>query len=494
MDTVAALFQHWFRRGDAPLRIEARSRGRTLERFGAPRAAVFFSGGLDALAACRANRLRFPLTHPAAIRDGIIVFGLEAEDPAASPPAGGAMKIVNLNAETGGASVRLSARVIWEDRPAPPADIFFALPHDAGTPLEADANPFLTAAIIPANDAGERRIAVEGHVCPRLVSGLHTVLALFQHWFGGRTVPITIEARTTAGRPGPRPVRAGAFLTGGIDSLATLRRNRLSFPPGHAEYIRDAVLLYGINFDSDDDPGVFAEAVRELSAVAQDAGATLLPITTNARRVLNRDTDFFRLKYHAAMLCAAAHALAPRLNSMSIASSHDLRNLIPWGSHPLLETNLSSADMRIYHDSLEQSRIDKTRLVAEWDLGLQNIKVCVAGWPGRNCGVCEKCRRTMLALIAVGALERCQSFPARDLDEETVRSIQIVANNQSGFYAEMIEPLRQAGRSDLARGVEFALKRFRGELGLRGRLKGADRVFLNGALTSMKRGLAGQPS
>jgi hypothetical protein len=55
-------------------------------------------------------------------------------------------------------------------------------------------------------------------------------------------------------------------------------------------------------------------------------------------------------------------------------------------------------------DGADMSRFEKTRLVAAWDAGLQNIKVCTRNWPGANCGECEKCLRTMLALTALNAL------------------------------------------------------------------------------------------
>ena len=50
------------------------------------------------------------------------------------------------------------------------------------------------------------------------------------------------------------------------------------------------------------------------------------------------------------------------------------------------------------------------------------------------------------------------------------------------------------GSDDLARAVEFILKRYRGELGWRGGLKLADRRYFGGGLTTMKRRLGGTTS
>ena len=365
------------------------------------------------------------------------------------------MRIENLALDTCGSRGRFSAHVVWEDSDRRPVDLFFEVPGEFAPYLSGSANAFLVGTIFPAADAGERRVAVDGSICPRVRLGLLSILGTFRQWYGSRQDAITIEAKAVDGaRLKATPPRAGAFFTGGIDSLATLRRNRLLFPATHPDFVRDAVVLYGNNFDSDDSPATFARAVAELSAVTREADAELIPVSTNLRRELDPGGRFFAEKYQAAVLGATAHALGGRLTTMSIASSHDVPHLIPWGSHPLVDPNFGGFDMRIYHDSLELSRLEKTRLVAEWETGLQHIKVCVANWPGVNCGRCEKCVRTMLALIALRALERSDAFSARDVTEEMVRSIRVRKVNQASFYGELIDPLRSVGRHDLARGVE----------------------------------------
>ncbi len=40
-----------------------------------------------------------------------------------------------------------------------------------------------------------------------------------------------------------------------------------------------------------------------------------------------------------------------------------------------------------------------------------------------NCGKCEKCVRTMLALLALGVLHRSHAFPVNDVDEKLVASM-----------------------------------------------------------------------
>lgn len=398
------------------------------------------------------------------------------------------MKISNLRAEKSGQRTKFLATATWEDSSRAPVDLFFEIPSEFGEALSVNANAFLTGTLVSAMEAGEKRIAIDGDVCPRLHAGLLTIVELMRHWYGGGAIAIEARALQKSVDHDTAP-RAGLFLSGGIDSLVTLQRNRLLFPKTHPESVRDAILLYGINFDSDDAPETFAHALEELAAVANDADLTLIPVYTNLRRDLNQDVGVFLHKTNGAMLAATAHVLNRRLTAMSIASTHDIPNLKPWGSHPLVDPQYSSFDMRIHYDGVELSRIEKTRLVAEWEAGLQNLKVCPVQWPGKNCGRCEKCLRTKLALLALGALERTSAFAEKDITEEEVRTIR-AGKNFHFYYRELLDPLRAAGRDDLVRGIEWFMARDRGETGWLGPFKRIDRTHFHDSFRLLKRNLS----
>jgi 7-cyano-7-deazaguanine synthase in queuosine biosynthesis len=57
------------------------------------------------------------------------------------------------------------------------------------------------------------------------------------------------------------------------------------------------------------------------------------------------------------------------------------------------------------------SRLEKLRLVADWDVAFQNFRVCLADVEDRlNCGKCEKCVQTITGLVAIGALDKTHAF------------------------------------------------------------------------------------
>jgi hypothetical protein len=400
------------------------------------------------------------------------------------------MRISRPVKQKAASGARVAATVTWEQAARPPVEIFFEVGERYAESLSSAANAFLVAALFPAAEAGEQRVLVEGEVCPRLLCGLRANLHLLRLWYRHLAAVPAIEAPVVAAQSRDVPsARAGVFFTGGIDSLATLCRNRAMFPSTHPDAFRDAVMLYGMNFDSDDSPETFRRAVEELTPVARAADTELVPVYSNARPALNPDIEFFRLRYHGALLASCAHALSGRLSSMTIAASHDLTHLIPWGSHPVLDVNFSSSSMHIHHDAVELTRYQKTTLIADWEPGLQNIRVCVTNWPGENCGRCEKCLRTMLALTACGAAERSHSFGGHRVSADSVAGILLFNDSQASFYRELPAPLRAAGRDDLAASVEFILRRYRGELGVRGLVKLIDQRWLGGGLAAFMRSL-----
>jgi len=181
-----------------------------------------------------------------------------------------------------------------------------------------------------------------------------------------------------------------------------------------------------------------------------------------------------------------AHAFR-RWNAVSIASTFDIPHLTPLGSHPLLDEHYGSCGLRIHHDGITLSRLEKTRLVAEWSPALQNIRVCAANWPGPNCGACRKCITTMLALEVLGKRQHAPSFPLRELSPALVRQIGVSDLEQVVAYEELLGPLRRLGRVDLAKAMEREVKRFRGEAGVTGWVRSIDRQYCGGSLATLKR-------
>ena len=372
------------------------------------------------------------------------------------------MKVENLRFEKDGGRVRVVATVIWEDCPRPAQELYFETIEGFADGISCNPHAFLVACIMPALHFDEERILVDGEICPELKGGLITAMNWMRLWWYEPTKKIVrIEAKTSSGYPRPRtPERAGFFFSGGIDALATLRANRIHYPLEHPGSIKDGLLVFGLEIR---EPRIFRYVLDSVSVLAEDANVILIPIFTNIRSLGPEDDmefwgKFWLNEFMGATFSAIAHAFSKRLTVVSINSCHDIPNLIPYSSHPLINPNYSSSDLRIRHEGIALSRYEKTKLVAGWDLALQHLRVCNRTelyQPGMlNCGICEKCVRTMLAIAAIGMLEKTCAFPIRDVNEELVMTTVQLAANTFPLYRELIAPLEEVGRHDLVRAVE----------------------------------------
>jgi hypothetical protein len=93
---------------------------------------------------------------------------------------------------------------------------------------------------------GERRLSVEGSLCPVLHDGVLTVLTQLREWFDkSRVIPAIEATHGFEARRCREPGRAGQFFSGGVDTLAMLRRNRLMYPADHPRSIRDGLYVFG---------------------------------------------------------------------------------------------------------------------------------------------------------------------------------------------------------------------------------------------------------
>jgi hypothetical protein len=339
------------------------------------------------------------------------------------------VRIADLRREPHGTSLRAVATVTWEDSPRPSREIWFETSAELDGEFRADPNAFLLACVIPAVRHGEKRVALEGPVCPVLRDGLRTAMILLEGWYGDSRAPLEIESRGGFEAPIPRePSRAAFFLSGGVDSLHLLHSNREKFPGEHRSSFRDAIFVSGRDLPgSEDSPGSrnhLARSLENLMPIAEETGIRIVPVTTNARQ-LDPDDEFFLLEYFGSFLAAAAMTLSGRWSSVSIASSWDLRHLRPWGSHPLLDPCFGTAAMEIHHEGALLTRFQKLLAISSWDSAVSRLVVCnhAPSPPWLNCGRCNKCLLTLSALLLAGRIERAASFPPESLTPEAIGAL-----------------------------------------------------------------------
>jgi len=421
------------------------------------------------------------------------------------------LRIERFRTERRAESVRRAATVIWEDSSRPDFELFFEADVSREADVSDSGNAFLLAAAVAASLHGERRLRIAMPICPRLAGGIRTALAILRAWHGPDRSDPGIEA--IAESPGAaRRVRGAAlWLTAGIDSLYTLHENRRIFPPDHPLSFRTAIYVPHLNFPGGEEIARALDLARRqiaaVRSVAAQADLDLVVVGSNQRH-LEPDVAFPGREALGALLAATAHFLASGVGSGTIAASFNAAELMPYGSHPLLDPLYSSADLPIRHHGWGPTRLEKIRAIADWPL-IRHVFVCFEGplaGPAANCGRCEKCLRTMTGFIAAGARGGLSAFPFDDVTPSMIRAA------PSGYWpllfmhswAPLQAPLRDAGRRDLAEAVRLRVKeaardgtRAEGR-DWRGLARNLDRRFFRGAgirlHESLRRRTAGRVS
>jgi hypothetical protein len=412
------------------------------------------------------------------------------------------MRIENLRNERSETRMRAIADVIWEDCSRPAQELYFETDENFGDSLTCNPHAFLAAGIMPAMHFGEERITIQGEICPELKDGLVTVMHWMRFWWyrpSRRLVSIEGKIRDGSVDRG-KAERAGLFFSGGIDALSTLVVNRLEYPLAHPGSIKDGLLVCGLEIQ---DPVIFGLVLDSLKVLADDAHISLIPIFTNIRSLGPEEDnvfwgEFWRKEFMGATFSAIAHALDQRLNRVSINSSEVIQDVVPYGTHPLIDPCFSSSDLRIRHEGITLSRLEKTKLVSTWNLALQRIRVCNDTQRYRqgrlNCGLCEKCIRTMLALKALGVLNQTTVFPHTDISVEFIKSKLHLEDDVLSYYPEMISALYANGHIEVAKAVDQKYRDYhiwKNKMKIRNKwlspIKEFDEKHCNGVIRKIKR-------
>ena len=145
-----------------------------------------------------------------------------------------------------------------------------------GPPTDA----FLAACFPLAAVHGETRVRIEGQPCPMLVEGLYTAHAWWTSWGGMPSpVPLIETLGGTTRRTPTAPRRAVAFLSGGVDGLHMLMRNRLLYNRDDAAYVHEALFIHGFDIGKrarDPENERYRMMLRRLQPVVADLGLRLI--------------------------------------------------------------------------------------------------------------------------------------------------------------------------------------------------------------------------
>ena len=172
----------------------------------------------------------------------------------------------------------------------------------------------------------------------------------------------------------------------------------------------------------------FQTAVERNTAFASKMGKTLVSVATNHypfgyRYNLSRNLTQGSALASVALLLGFRRAFIPAAYSYS--------QLMPLGSHPLIDPLWSTEAVEIVHEGAEARRTEKILRIVDDAEALDNLRVCFDDM-NTNCGRCAKCLRTMLPLRLLGV--QSAPFPSGPTPSE-VRGMTIASDIEAVFLS-----------------------------------------------------------
>lgn len=322
----------------------------------------------------------------------------------------------------------------------------------AGFDVQPIADPFLLACLLPAMNAGrDIRIVGDAPLSPTLLENIDLAQQNFTLWndyFTRYRKRSFSRVAVLAERVEEIPGKGGsaAFMSGGVDGLYTFLRQ--------PEKIDTLIYIDGI--DTQLDNPVNESAVAKLRAFLAPYGKQLALFRSNVR-FLGHETGLSWLLCCGAGLASVAAAAG--VGTCFIAASNANDEVVPDGSNAITDPLWSSARTRIVYDGAERTRNQRIAFIFDADARVADLlRVC---WQddGYNCGKCEKCLRTMVALELLGL--RAATFPAlgpselRELSRERVYSYDDLV-----FLRENLRLARSTGATEIARALHGPIRNF----------------------------------
>jgi len=343
------------------------------------------------------------------------------------------MKIKNVRLREEGDYIFLEAeckiRHIGTDR------VYFKFEKKYRDFLVADACPFAAALLVPSMKMGQDLI-IEGRVSKKLLEGMNDVMEKMLSW-PIKLKRINIIATEATEDPWLITSYSGAFFSGGVDCFYTYLRHK--YQGEKPDYL---ILANGFDI-SLDNPGLWEETCKMADDIAEKESVDMIKVESNIRSLIE-PVEIWDYT-HGGCLAAIGLALRNKLSTVYVPSSLAYGQLLPWGSHPELDSLWSTEAISFCHDGADMRRVDKVRFISRDPLALENLRVCYINAEGKfNCGVCDKCLRTMINLRIADRLEEAHTFPSK-LDKDLVAGITISGQQNAILHRENLNELEERG-------------------------------------------------
>lgn len=351
-------------------------------------------------------------------------------------------------------------------------ELWFDFPLGANLQPRADA--FVCAALIPAMQAGsDIKVPADILLCPVLVQNLYKVQDVFlcrQAGLGVTLKPVRITGGKlcAAGNNG----KTVSFFSGGVDGTYTYLKEK--------DNIDDLLFVKGIDIQLNND-SLYAEAYQRNLEFLRSEGRDLLQVSSNIR-YLGYAHKLSWNSWNGGGL--ASIAIAAGYKQCLIASGKSYAEFFPEGTCYVSDHLWSSAGCQIEHHGAGASRLQKTMVLAEQPKAMSILRVC---WHDQNynCGQCEKCLRTMVALELL-SVKGAPFPPWGDTQLNELARLTLHHENHLANFEHLQQLAREKNNKKIYAAITKILRKFYWSM----LFKQFDRLLLGSRMLTIKRKLS----
>jgi hypothetical protein len=281
--------------------------------------------------------------------------------------------------------------------------LWFDVPAGQAEKITSNADPFLLGMLFLIMQDGAA-LRVRGTVSPSLLRNLDTFAGIWRAWYPDLYQPLNIHADVEQEAQSRQEQTAALIsFSGGVDSCFSVMRHMHGDIGRRSQVISGAVFSHGFADVPLGQDAVFDLCCQHNRELLGSLGIELIPVKTNILELPLRGRHVWA-HCHGCAIAAQLSLLANGFSCGLVPNSIPFNRIhMRYGSSPLITCWLSSGTFPLIDDGGDASRLQKTAALAHWPEALRHLRVCNTPTSSSlNCGVCEKCVRTILSFRVVG--------------------------------------------------------------------------------------------
>lgn len=362
-------------------------------------------------------------------------------------------------AETPGGRTRLVAAIEFEgfDAPYTENEMWFEVGDDLADVLtDATYDPFFLVPMYLAMYHGAE-LRIEGRVSKLLYDNMVRYGQAILCDFSGdlQRVPVRVDGfvRLEGGS------RIGTGISCGVDSLSTIK-DRFVDEDDPDFKITDLFLFncgtHG-DFGAESTERQFKALLSENAGAANELGLPLHAVNSNLH-AFTHSIGEQKMGFFAIYSCIFSVQRLLRRYYVSSGCSYD--EVLKYNEHyrdfdmagycePIIVPLVQTESLSLVVDGAQRRRSDKVKNISDWGIAQQYLNVCVdSERSGGNCSICPKCKRTLIALEALGRLDEYSNLFDISRYEKIAKryKLEIVSEyGKEGFATDNVDFARKCG-------------------------------------------------